>query len=71
LVACATLLAALFSAEPSLAAKPPMKEKTIDVQLLAINDFHGNCSRPPAPRVASPRPRDRSTPAVSSSCPRT
>jgi 5'-nucleotidase len=47
LIACATMLAALLSAGPALAAKPPKTEKTIDVQLLAINDFHGNL-QPPA-----------------------
>ena len=46
LVACAALLAALLSAAPAVAAKEG-KEKTIDVQLLAINDFHGNL-QPPA-----------------------
>jgi 5'-nucleotidase len=47
LVVGAAILAALLTAGPSLAAKPPKKEKTIDVQLLAINDFHGNL-QPPA-----------------------
>jgi len=46
LVVCGMLLAALVSTDPALAVKPPKKEKTIDVQLLAINDFHGNLQPP-------------------------
>src|SRR6478735_1983606 len=48
----ATAMLFLCGAEPTaLAAAPPARASSVEVQILAINDFHGNLDSPPSPPI--------------------